>query len=558
MRNCKMGRFPPWSDLPQELLSTIAEFLTSNPIDLLSFRSVCKSWSLSLPSQPWILSPPLPINTPPPPHSIHSRYSFPLSYGGSIKRPDATVLSVTVIYVLRPPIEQLLPSWMPKVCFLFLDQASPGKFSIRKPFSQFPYSMPINFPGYLTFLGFRASELGRIYNISYLSNSNGKLTKPSSFGVVHKVVVFSNDYGLTVVALSDEGKLGMLKLGLRDNYDNLVTELKWEIVHDGKGFRFDDIVDFKGRLLGIDRRGRVYEIEIGCASPAKMNAIVIPITGGGGRRKRLVESLGRLHLVVRCNVVAETDSLFKVYVTNEGTKRWVEVHSLCDETFFFGVGFSLSVAAEKLHGSCGKNCILFKEHSFLNYSGYDDDSALFKKVESVNLNVGVWKMEDASHLGLIGSHCGYSALLWPPPSWIWPKDRSERLAALIVTLDQFQSRILDQDKPKFKELSLLQQVDALKLITEVLKLKTEIFRLTKLLTQFNQFRDMKRLSDSVNEQDQVGTSSLGTEESRESVNVDSDWLFMETNINTCVLQDEEKTSSMETKLKQHKFCVVVE
>ncbi|XP_021713663.1 F-box protein SKIP23-like isoform X1 [Chenopodium quinoa] len=543
-----MGVIPPWSDLPQELLSAIAEFLITNPIDILSFRSVCKSWcSSSLYSSP-TLFPPLPLTTPSPPYSLRQS-SYCLN-------PDFSVLSVTVIYALRPPIDEDFPSWMPRVWVLFLDQSVPGKVSIRQPFSKNSYFLPINFPRTLNFLDFHASELGRFYNFSYLSKKGCNLIL-DGFRVVHKVVLFSDCNGLVVaVVLSEEGKLGLFRLGSGVKDKDVDVPTQWEIIHDGKGFRFDDIVVFKGRVLGIDRRGRVYDIVIGKDSSTKLNVVVPPIAGGGGRRKRVVESLGRLHLVVRCTVRGENDGLFKVFKLNEGTKKWVEVKSIGDQTFFFGTDFSFSAPAELLHGSYGKNCILFKQNSFVNYSsGYDDNSEMFRKSESSKLRIGVWHLEDGSHLSLIGSHTGYSNLFWPPPSWIWTKDKSERLRNLLTALDKLQSRIPGGDKDKFSELALVDQVGALKLMREALKFMKETFNLKELLYGFKRLQQQKK---SVKLHDQEGTSTLATEERPASADSDCDWFSVETNFNACILQFEENTSNLEVAIIKKKYCAPAE
>ncbi|KAL2906987.1 hypothetical protein RDABS01_005697, partial [Bienertia sinuspersici] len=297
---------------------------------------------------------------------------------------------------------------------LFVDQSNPEKVSIRKPFSQFSYSLPVNFPRNFNLLSFHASELGRFYNLSRPLNRDANLDRLSEFvfsGLIRKVVLFSIDNLFFVVGLADDGKLGLLRLGLGDKNENLGGQLQWEIIHDAKGYRFDDIVDFRGRMLGIDRRGRVYKLEIGSSSPVMISVIAPPIAGGGGRRKRLVESLGRLHLVVRSNIREETDAMFKVYELNENTKKWVVVKSLGDRTFFFGLDFSFSASADELRGSCGKNWVL-----------YDDDSDLFRNLKSKDLHVGVWRLEDAAHLGVIGSHPELAKVFWPPPTWIWPNE----------------------------------------------------------------------------------------------------------------------------------------
>lgn len=273
-----MGQIPPWADLPPELLSAIASCLNSNPIDILHFRTICKSWyssSLSLPSSP-ILSPLLPLPLPRPPYPLRGNYNFSSS--------TFSLLSATIVYALRPSAE-----WVededslskPKTWLLFVDQLNPGKFSIRKPFTRGSFFLPLDFPRKLNLLDFRVSEIGRFYNLSggYTdSDPSGKhVMRDAWSGEVVKVVFLSNGW---VVVISEDGQLGLLRLGgERKN----VMDIKWEMIHDGKGFRFDDIVEFRGRVLGIDRRGRVYEVGHDFSG---MNVIVPPITGGGGRRKR--------------------------------------------------------------------------------------------------------------------------------------------------------------------------------------------------------------------------------------------------------------------------------
>uniref|UniRef100_A0A803MHF4 F-box domain-containing protein n=1 Tax=Chenopodium quinoa TaxID=63459 RepID=A0A803MHF4_CHEQI len=289
-------------------------------------------------------------------------------------------------------------------------------------------------------------------------------------------------------------------LGL--SVENVGSETEWEIIHDGKGIQFDDIVEFKGRVLGIDRRGSVYEIKRGCANRLAMDAnhaIVSPITNGGGNRKRLVELLGRLYLVDR---------------------------------------------TEKLHGSYGKNCILFSEQSFLNYDGYDDDYVLFMTSLSNNLHIRIWHLEDASHLGLLESPPGNSNLFWPPPSWFWPKDRSERLGTLSIAFDRLQSRIPDEhSKAKIHELSPLQQKFALKLKECTLKMKELLNRFREIVNKMKAVEmlavSLEQLCNSVNLHNQIGSSrQLTAMERHASVdsilkavkqnNCDFDWFSMVT------------------------------
>uniref|UniRef100_A0A803MHF6 F-box domain-containing protein n=1 Tax=Chenopodium quinoa TaxID=63459 RepID=A0A803MHF6_CHEQI len=249
---------PPWTDLPDELLSDISKRLDTNPLDILSFRSVCHSWlsssPFSLSYSPQSLFSPLPLITPSPPDPLLHRYAIPNS--------NASLLSGTAIFALRPQFDpDDTPSCMANAWVLFLDQPKIDKVSIRKPFSQSPYSRPMNFPNSIDLLKYRITELGRFYNLTNLpEDGGGKVSKPRDWlGDVLKVVLISNGDDFAVVVLSHEGKLGFIRLGFGDSFENLNAETDWEIIHDGRGFRFDDIVELKGRVLGIDRRGRMSE-----------------------------------------------------------------------------------------------------------------------------------------------------------------------------------------------------------------------------------------------------------------------------------------------------------
>lgn len=462
---------------------------------------------------------------------------------------------------------------------MFVDQSNLGKVSIRKPFTNASYSLPINFPRTLDLLSFQPTELCRFYNISRFSKEDGSLTRLTSWsGLVRKVVLLSSVCGFVVVVLSEEGKLGLLRLGLGDNdniYEVLSTQAKWDVIHDGKGFRFDDIVDFKGRLLGIDRRGRVYKIEIGgSSSPIVINAVVPPIIGGGGKRKRLVESLGCLYLVVRSNVRENTDPMFKVYELKEGAKKWVEIKSLGGRTFFLGLDFSFSASAEELHGSCGKNCVMFKQRSFLNYRGYDDDFDLFRKLKSDALHIGVWNLEDAARLGVIGSLPGYSNVLWPPPSWIWENEMSERVGTLLTALDHLQIMIPDYEKleAKLDELSLRQQNCALTIIKSGIKMKGTLDQareIDKMLKQIEEvYVSWQQRSNPPDLHNQVGTITPETKEHRETVKMLKDvieqgncivkLLSMQMKLHKFVLPLEENASELEGVVNTRKFSASID
>lgn len=474
---------------------------------------------------------------------------------------------------------------------LFLDQITPGKVSIRQPFARNSYSLPLNFPNCINLLDFHAFELCRFYNISRLDPKRNTGKPISWFDVVLKVVLVCN---VGVVVLSNDGKLGLLrlKLGLEKpecnvsevgsrkgrmyagfslNLDNVGGNSEWETLHSGKGYEFDDIVEFKGALLGIDRRGRVHQIDIGLVSGAgvSIKVIVPSIWGGAGRRKRLVESLGKLYLVERAKIRKGSNVIFKVYELNEHTKKWVKVKSLGDQTFVVGLEFSFSISSDDFHGGCVKNCILFKQRSFLKYSGYDDDGALFEKLERSDLNVAVWHMEDAAHLGVVETQPGYSDALWPPPCWFWPIDMIQRVENTVMF--QLQMRIpLEKLKAMCNELSQTRQEDAPTLMKLVIAIEDFQSQTNWVEDQWKQLcTDLLSLqhSQSLDQDDQAEISTLGTEERRMSFaaikkfvsehNPDFDWYSMERKMNICMNRLEESASGLENSHKSL-FCTLTD
>ncbi|KAL9241782.1 hypothetical protein vseg_015848 [Gypsophila vaccaria] len=454
---------PPWADLPPELLSAIANFLTSNSnpnpnpnpnsLSIYAFRSVCNSWRSSFPPipHPSILSPILPITAILPPSSVYTR---PCS---SPHCSDTCLISITIVYSLRP---KEIHSNLSTSCFvLFVDEFDSGTLKIRQPFSRRSYSLPIFFPVKVNLFDYHAREIGRFFNLSYCyyyDDKQGVRVKKPRFRSedVLKVVLFCD--GSAAVALFHGGKLGLIRLDLGVNVVGKCRSSgrHWDVIHGGKGFQFDDIVEYKGRVMGVDRRGRVYLIG---RSSSEINLVVrsSSIGRGSGRRKRLVESLGGLYLVVRYNVGDEMDGIvtFKVYELNIDRRKWVEVKSIGDRVFFFGIEFAFSSSGQDV--SCGKNCILFKQNSFRPYSGDDsDDSEAFGCSQSDDLFVGVCHLDHATHVGAIESYSGFLDGLWPPPAWIWPVDKLERLGIIEAAFDEIFMKLFKKFEIKLPELTV--------------------------------------------------------------------------------------------------------
>ncbi|KAH9626033.1 hypothetical protein KSS87_014811 [Heliosperma pusillum] len=520
-------RSPPWSDLPEELLSTIANSLTSNSVSIITFRSVCRSWRSSCPPlfNPYILSP----------NTHHSVYTC-----GGYK----CFLSITIICAFyRRPLQSSLiefSSLSPDACVLFLDEYNPGRLSIRKPFSIQSYDRPINFPNNINVLDFNVRELGRFHNINF---DTGRLCDDSV-----KVIRFTN--APAAITLNGDGTLWTYRFDVGIEMERVRPEIK----HDGKGFRFDDIIEFKGRVLGVDRRGRVYAIKY---HSSKMTSFIAPIVGGGGRRKRLVESLGLLYLVVRCKVDPRKNdkrTKFKVYELNEGMKKWSEITSLGDRSFLFGRNFSFSASAREL-GPCVKNCILFARFSFLSYNWTDDGYYKCHSIlENNGLDIEVFHLHDADISGVIESYPGYSDSIWPPPSWIWPIDRLKRIGIIETAID----KILDKFTEKFKmEVEKAQQGFIPEDLKVILKLKDVVsgFKEEEIefMTKLRQSMDILNKEDSLFEQATCSHGSDGTTEERHG------WLDMLGNFYTDKpTHDHLLHSAMRMSRKRDAFLLYIE
>ncbi|GAB4828074.1 hypothetical protein Ancab_034989 [Ancistrocladus abbreviatus] len=219
----------------------------------------------------------------------------------------------------------------------------------------------------------------------------------------------------------------------------------WVVVHDGKSFKFDDIVEYRGKLYGANRRGRAYRID---CDTLEMELIAASVQGGPGRRKRLVQAHEQLFLVMTCPLSGDMcKTKLKVYQLKdqnrsrkkEGEKRWAEIKSLDGQIFLLAIDFSFSFSAKELSGLCPGNCILFTANSFQNYNG-PDDLCLFSVSSSMNLHIGVFNLETDRSIGPMDSHSCYSDLLWPPPAWLGPMKMSELIEALRAAIEGFCSR----------------------------------------------------------------------------------------------------------------------
>uniref|UniRef100_A0A5B7BJP1 Putative F-box protein SKIP23-like n=1 Tax=Davidia involucrata TaxID=16924 RepID=A0A5B7BJP1_DAVIN len=404
-----MGRVG-WSDLPAELLTKIAEHLTTHT-DLLRFRAVCSSWRSSAAS-PSNKSPPLPLQLPFPiaPHSFLNP-----------NRRGFFALTESTIYRIQPLQEHRNPSTSQSGSkgFLFrLQEGKSGSIRLLIPLSTQPIKpLPETFPKVLNLLDSRISEINKSYSLEFVHLSNTLLGLGElSAVIVDKVVILSkaDDFRVLVIYA---GKLNFFKLG----------DEKWTVIDDERLVSYDDIIDYNGQLCAIDHDGRVVLID----SSLMIREIACSISGGGGHQKHLVEAFGDLLLVdryldygPRYNGEAEQNRIykynfaditinFKVYKLNEREGRWIQLKSLGDLVLFVCEDCCFSVSVRDFDG-CKGNCIYFTDKLFSRCYGYDH---AFRGISGHD--TGVFNLEDGS-LGLLESYPGYSQIFWPPPAWLRP------------------------------------------------------------------------------------------------------------------------------------------
>ncbi|XP_028787315.1 F-box protein At2g26160-like [Neltuma alba] len=332
-----------WSCLPEELWLMIGKCFTSN-IDLLRFRSICKSWRRSS------LIPPLavpPIFTP----------TIAASSG-------QLLLTPTTIYRLEPSdlSKALSTSSSSKAWLIKVDESSYRRLCLLDPctnnrLSHFRSWYPFNsFPKGLNLLNFRFVELVKAYSISL--DGSGLTFRRFHHEISGKVVTFPNFAGTQLenckfFYVHRDGKLGFSKIG----------DDEWTLVDDKNSY-YDDIIVHKGQLYVVDRWGTISWID--CSSSSLKLVQFSPPLCGLGKKKHLVESCGSLYVV---DMYAEGDPNnsrgtyyevvdLKVYKLDEEWGRWLDVKSLDERVFVLGKDCNFSLSARDYHG-CEENCIYF-------------------------------------------------------------------------------------------------------------------------------------------------------------------------------------------------------
>ncbi|KAK7307450.1 hypothetical protein VNO77_40528 [Canavalia gladiata] len=339
------GKRVDWSNLPSELWALIAKHVNSS-IDILRFRSVCKTWRSALPLPPslTLISPRIPI--------LHAGYS----------------LFQTKIYILQPYTSQYpspsSPSSSNSKAFLIkVGQSKTLQIRLLDPFTNSRLSHTNRIfpshtsPDHLNFLKFRVIELIEAYTLSFRTRAFydqdedededkdvDELRFFMSVPSIRKVMLFPSSHveGRILFALYNDGKLGVSK----------IEDENWTILDEGNQL-YDDIILYKGQLYVVDKWGTIFWIDCSSFKLVQFS----PLLCGFGKRKHLVESAGSLYVVDMYMEYVEVVDI-KVYMLDEEWGRWLDVKNLGDVLFVLCKDSNFSLSAQDYYG-CEGNCIYF-------------------------------------------------------------------------------------------------------------------------------------------------------------------------------------------------------
>lgn len=322
------------------------------------------------------------------------------------------------VYLLKSSQNPELPPWL-----ITVEELNPGKFYLRKPLSRINIEkLPDNFPKHLQLSGLKVTEMGRFCTLRLADRPRDMFEKKHFTYCTNKVVLFVDPKcknnptinNCTAMVLYDNGNLSAIRLN---------NEVEKHL--SPKCRKFDDILEFNGRVYAVDRRGRLYCTDY--HSP-KMLEIISNTLGKGfstDKKKLLVVLLGELYVVYRnqdCGVSID----FEVYRMQEEVGEWERVKNV-DKVFdgrllFVTLDGCFFGDRNDFPGWRG-NSIVFYKNSFPQYDGPSLDIKVFGKYYDDELDVGIFHFDDGcagvSGYGLpAASSPSYSEVFWPPPAWL--------------------------------------------------------------------------------------------------------------------------------------------
>ncbi|KAI8549374.1 hypothetical protein RHMOL_Rhmol06G0019600 [Rhododendron molle] len=401
-----------WSELPPELIQTIAEKLITHT-DYLRFRAVSTTWRLSTPTAPlhlptqlpWLM---LPFNQTRRSTQGATRH---LLVDGLGQRKKITGASRPFFSLSANKSHSLhLPESSPHRrrrhrgsshgYLAFLDE-SPD-FFLLNPLTRAKFSLPplSSFPNVVAF---DFSDVGREYS---LRAPNGDVSTRSLSEMrdlfIKKVVLSSSpsvDLNFIVLAiLNQTGDLAFCKNGYRS----------WLFIEDAQSY-CEDAIYCNGLFYAVNKLGQIAVCDVTGEFP-RVSFICTPPQIGGDLLYLVSLSSDELLLVTRyldLEILDYGTREFRVYRLDLSGPKWERVTSLGDQMLFLGENSSVALSASDFPG-CKGNCIYYTDdYSELNYDGM-----------AGNHDLGVYNLEDGSIDPL---PCCYSLprMRWPP-IWVTP------------------------------------------------------------------------------------------------------------------------------------------
>ncbi|KAL9239648.1 hypothetical protein vseg_013951 [Gypsophila vaccaria] len=391
-----------WSEVQPELLTLIAERLGTR-FDTFNFRLVCKSWreatSFGVRGPKSFLSSLCPFRF------TVSDCNWEIK-GVESKSPLVLVAtSVLLVGTLLNPIA------IPWLCTV--EELIPGRLELRHPLPYYIFSRnsPSVVPDNLNLSLFKVKEVLRLYTIKVSDNITGKLKTYGDGVSVKKTLLVADPNCKTDAKIHDCNVVALINKGSLQLYS--IKNFRVDRM-TGLGIKlFDDIVNFKGSIFAIDRKGRGYTMSYN--SP-RMNLIVSQQVGEGSgtdRKKRLVVSCtGEVYLLHRCPVYMK--GTFRLYKLNEEKNSWDEVEGIGADRMLIVTSDGCFFVETNDFPRWRGNCIVFTKGLFPCYTGasrYDTDIfGAGRSSRDVDLAV--------FHFDTGECKTNYSSLFWPPPGWL--------------------------------------------------------------------------------------------------------------------------------------------
>ncbi|KMT10071.1 hypothetical protein BVRB_5g118340 [Beta vulgaris subsp. vulgaris] len=192
-----------------------------------------------------------------------------------------------------------------------------------------------------------------------------------------------------------------------------------------KGRKIEDILNFKGKLYAVDRRGRAYRMD---DKSLLMREIVDkPLSDDASptddKKYHLAELWGELYLVHKC---LKFGTKFHVYRLKEKEKEWEEVEEgIRDENILFVTYDGCFLARTKdFPGWRGNSIVYYNTNTFPLYNVEILDD--FGKKDD-RLDIGVFHHGCDNPGWDIAYHevsQRYCDVFWPPPAWLSPGTNS--------------------------------------------------------------------------------------------------------------------------------------